>query len=60
MGKNDKVVIANFGLHWREDLIFWGRQKVPGKLLGKEKGPHKEPVDFREQSGVYLRAVRGL
>ena len=53
MGKNDKVVIANFGLHWREEWIRWGKQNSRGKLLGIEKGLHKEPVDFREQSGVY-------
>ena len=49
-----KVVVANYGLHWRKDLIQWGTQGPggAGKLLGIEKGRVK-PVDFAKQRGVY-------
>ena len=50
--KRRKVV--NYGLHWRKDLVEWGRQGPggAGRLLGKAKGESK-PVDFAEQRGVY-------
>ena len=47
-----KSIIQCYGLHWRKDWIEWGKQNVPGTLLGKERGKRDE-VDFRDQTGVY-------
>jgi hypothetical protein len=47
-------MIRSFGLHWRIDRVFWGRQKVAGLLLGAASRSAKaRQVDFREQRGIY-------
>lgn len=47
-------MIESFGLHWRKDLVFWGRQKNRGSLLGAaSRSIHARAVDFREQRGIY-------
>ena len=49
------MLIHNYGLFWRRDDVFWGRQKVTGSLKGvPAKGKSSKPVDFREQAGVYV------
>ncbi len=48
-------MIQSFGLHWREDRVFWGRPKVAGTLLGAaSRSPRARPVDFRLQRGIYV------
>ena len=32
-------MITHYGLFWSERDVFWGRQKNPGVLLGREKKP---------------------
>ncbi len=47
-------MIQSYGLHWRNDRVFWGRPKVAGTLLGAaSRSPKAKPVDFREQRGIY-------
>ena len=47
-------MIKSYGLFWRSDQIFWGRQKNKGSLLGcRTQGPNAKPIDFRNQRGVY-------
>jgi hypothetical protein len=48
------LLICNYGLFWRKDWIHWGRGSNPGHLCGLKVGAKTgEPVDFREQQGVY-------
>lgn len=48
------MLIQNYGLFWRRDAIVWGRGRMAGHLKGMLKGEKRsEPVDFREQLGVY-------
>jgi hypothetical protein len=47
-------MIKTFGVHWRADHVFWGRQNKPGTLLGAASRSAKAvPVDFRDQRGIY-------
>lgn len=47
-------MIQSYGLHWRVDRVFWGRQKVAGTLMGAASRSLKaRPVDFRQQRGIY-------
>lgn len=47
-------MIESYGLHWRVDRVFWGRQRVAGTLLGAaSRSPKARPVDFRQQRGIY-------
>lgn len=49
------TLIKTVGFFWRPDDVFWGRPKNPGRLLGKPAAQKKaKPVDFREQSGIYV------
>lgn len=49
------MLIKNYGLFWRADRVFWGKPGVAGHLLGVEaKNLTSEPVDFRDQQGVYV------
>ena len=49
------MLIQNYGLFWRRNDVFWGRQKVTGHLKGvRAKAITAEPIDFREQAGVYV------
>ncbi len=48
------MLIRNYGLFWRKELVHWGRGSNPGHLLGLRVGAKTgEPVDFRLQQGVY-------
>jgi hypothetical protein len=48
-------MIACYGLFWREDYVFWGAPKNPGKLFGVlSSRAGSSMVDFREQTGVYI------
>ena len=47
-------MIENYGLYWRRDYVFWGRQKNSGHLKGVLATAKKaQPVDFRDQRGIY-------
>jgi len=49
------MLIHNYGLFWRRDDVFWGRPKVKGHLKGVlAKETSTKPVDFRQQTGVYV------
>lgn len=47
-------MIKTYGLFWRVDNVFWGKQRVSAALYGvsskRKKGAR---VDFREQRGIY-------
>jgi hypothetical protein len=47
-------MIKSYGLHWHNDKVFWGRQRVSGTLLGAaSKSKSAKPIDFRLQRGIY-------
>lgn len=47
-------MIRSYGLHWREDRVFWGRPNDSGTLLGAaSRSKLAKLVDFREQRGIY-------
>jgi hypothetical protein len=47
-------MIRSYGLFWKSDEIFWGKQKNPGSLLGAKSQSSKAiTIDFREQRGIY-------
>jgi hypothetical protein len=57
-------VITHYGLFWSERDVFWGRQRNPGQLRGREKRPlgrrgaptkeeRKSVKDYRGFVGVY-------
>jgi len=49
------MLIKNYGLFWRLDRTFFGRPRVAGHLKGIEaRNITSNPVDFREQQGVYV------
>lgn len=49
------ALVHNHGLFWRKEDVFWGRQKVAGRLRGvPAKRTAEDPVDFRDQAGVYV------
>lgn len=49
-----KMLIRNYGLFWRRNDVFWGRQRNAGHLLGRKVDEKKsEPVNFRDQVGLY-------
>lgn len=49
------MLVKNYGLFWRLDRTFFGRQGVSGHLKGVEaRNLKSEPIDFREQQGVYV------
>lgn len=49
------TAIQSLGLFWREDSVFWGAGKKRGKLLGVPATRlTAEPIDFREQIGIYI------
>lgn len=48
------MLIRTYGLYWKRDDVFWGRQKNAGHLLGRKLSAKKDgPVDFRDQVGFY-------
>ena len=49
-------LIANYGLFWKRSKVWWGKQGSTnaGQLLGVlATNTSQEPVDFRNQQGVY-------
>ena len=47
-------MIKTYGLFWKTENVFWGRQNNPGELLGvKTKSNRARPVDFKSQQGIY-------
>ena len=48
-------MIWNYGLHWREDCVWWGGPGGAGCLYGatNRNAPKENAVDFREQVGIY-------
>jgi len=45
----------SFRLFWKADHVFWGTPRNPGSLLGRPSRKRRsEPVDFREQIGIYV------
>lgn len=49
------MLIQNYGLFWNEKDVFWGRGSNAGTLLGvKSTNITADPIDFREQAGVYI------
>ncbi len=47
-------MIKTYGLFWKADDVFWGRQNNPGRLRGaRSKNSSAVAVDFREQRGIY-------
>lgn len=49
------MLIKNYGLFWRRDWIFWGRGNNAGHLKGVlSTNTTSDPVDFRDQQGVYV------
>ncbi|MBN2128313.1 MAG: GIY-YIG nuclease family protein [Sedimentisphaerales bacterium] len=47
-------MIRTYGLFWKVDDVFWGKQRNPGSLLGsKSQSPKAVAVDFRGQRGIY-------
>jgi hypothetical protein len=48
------MLIANMGLFWKREDVFWGSQNNAGRLLGRLKTEKKTtPVDFWKQIGIY-------
>lgn|ERR1700683_505776 len=50
-----KLLVQNYGLFWTKNKVFWGRGQNRGHLRGVRAGKRTgQPVDFREQQGVYV------
>ena len=51
----EEVVIWNYGLHWREDCVWWGSSGRAGCLYGatNRNAPQEQAVDFRNQVAIY-------
>ncbi|HTU34294.1 MAG TPA: GIY-YIG nuclease family protein [Candidatus Acidoferrum sp.] len=49
------MLVRNYGLFWNRESVFWGRPHVAGHLKGRPStAVTREPVDFRDQQGVYV------
>jgi hypothetical protein len=47
-------MIRSYGLHWKQDQVFWGRQRVAGTLPGAaSRSRNAYPIDFAMQRGIY-------
>jgi len=47
-------LIRSYGVHWRNDKVFWGRQNVAGELLGAaSRRKAARAIDFKLQRGIY-------
>ena len=54
-------IIKNYGLRWRRDRIAWGAGSRRGHLSGVLVGSKRsDPVDFREQIGIYILYEAGF
>ena len=49
-----QTLIANMGLFWREDCVYWGAANNRGHLNGYRNGDVHTLVDFRTQRGIYV------
>jgi hypothetical protein len=49
-----QYLIKNYGLLWKEEDVFWGKQRKPGTLLGRSAKSSTKIVDFRYQIGIYV------
>lgn len=47
------MLIKNYGLFWKRKSIHWGKGNNPGHLKGR-RSLMSDPVDFREQQGIYV------
>jgi hypothetical protein len=48
------MLVRTVGMFWREDHVFWGAGNQAGALYGVPlKATTTEPIDFREQIGIY-------
>lgn len=55
------AIIKNYGLRWRRDKVEWGAGSRRGVLLGQRVGSKRsDPVDFREQIGLYILYESGF
>lgn len=51
------MIIQNYGLHWRRDLVAWGSRGLgnEGHLTGRLSSRVSSPrVNFRQQAGIYI------
>lgn len=49
------MLVKNYGLFWRREWVFWGSGPNAGHLKGVLRSARTDdPVDFREQQGVYV------
>lgn len=49
------VLIRNYGLFWKAEDVFWGKQGVEGHLKGNlATNLTDAPIDFRHQIGIYV------
>jgi len=49
------MLIRSVGLFWKRDHVHWRSASKNGRLLGVPKnGKQSEPVNFRDQIGVYV------
>jgi hypothetical protein len=49
------ILISTVGFFWKKDDVFWGAGSNAGRLLGvPAKKITAQPIDFREQSGIYV------
>jgi hypothetical protein len=47
-------LIRSYGLHWHNEKVFWGKQRVAGTLLGAaSRSKSAREIDFRQQRGIY-------
>lgn len=56
-------MITHYGLFWVERDVYWGRQKSPGELLGREKTPlgrRGAPTKQERSSAKDYRGFVGL
>lgn len=49
-----KYLIKNYGLFWKAEDVFWGKQGKSGTLLGKSAKDGSRIVNFRDQIGIYV------
>lgn len=48
------MLLKNYGLFWKTENVFWGRQKNSGGIFGLPAFEKRfGPVDFMDQAGIY-------
>lgn len=51
----NQPLFRNYGLFWKAENVFWGKQKNKGSLIGiMASAKTGKNVDFREQCGIYV------